>query len=162
MTIHMWIEENHQKLVDTCFNITKSDDYMDIHQMVVLSLLERSEILDAIPDKEKLYYYIGAVRRQFFSDSSKYFQEYKKLMKKSIEVIDDIQPDAEYSEGFTWDFVFQELEKLSWFERDLFMLLIELKTVKAVSQQTTIPVNSVSKYIKKIKKQIITNYKKQL
>jgi len=46
MTVHMWIEENHQKLVDTCYNITKSDDYMDVHQMVVLSLLERAEILD--------------------------------------------------------------------------------------------------------------------
>jgi hypothetical protein len=47
--------------------------------------------------------------------------------------------------------VHKQLEDLDWFSRDLFLMWLELGTITAVSKQTTIPLNSVGRYIKNIK-----------
>ncbi|MAO25297.1 MAG: hypothetical protein CMJ25_31535 [Phycisphaerae bacterium] len=42
-------------------------------------------------------------------------------------------------------------ELFTWYERDLFILYVELNSYVKVSKNTTIPVNSVSRHIKQIK-----------
>ena len=47
-----------------------------------------------------------------------------------------------------------ELDKMGWFEADLFTLWIEMGTLIDIHRETTIPINSVGKYIKEIKKDL--------
>jgi hypothetical protein len=161
VTFDSWLIENDKELIGICKNITQSSDYIDIHQIVILSLLERRETMNTLTDKEKLYYYIGAIKMQFFSKTSKYHYLFRKNQLKHTEILnlEYIEPNVE-NKHFTLDFVNKELDKMSWFDRDLFLLYIELGTLNKVSEQTTIPINSVSKYIRKIKKTILQNYKK--
>jgi hypothetical protein len=63
--------------------------------------------------------------------------------------------DVEYEETIPdMDWVMEQLDELEWFDRDLFKLWLELGTLSNVSKRTKIPVNSVGKYIKEIKKEL--------
>jgi hypothetical protein len=63
--------------------------------------------------------------------------------------------DEPYMEPAELGWVHQQLENLSWFERDLFLMWMELGTLTQVSKTTTIPLNSVGRYINETKQKLI-------
>jgi hypothetical protein len=60
------------------------------------------------------------------------------------------------------EWVKRQLNTLDWFSRDLFLLWMELSTISKVSEQTKIPLNSVSRYINKIKRILQERWKQEL
>ena len=67
--------------------------------------------------------------------------------------------DEEMVEYPSMDWIYKELENHTWFDRDLFLLWLELGTFTKVSQETTIPLNSVGKYIKETIKNLNSSWK---
>lgn len=51
----------------------------------------------------------------------------------------------------------QEYAELTWFHKSILDMYLTLNSLKAVSRKTTIPLTSISRYIKEGKAQIKTN-----
>ena len=159
MNLLEWISKNNSLLIQTTKNITKNaDDTMDLYQSVIEQLLEKPEKMNSINDEQKLYYFIKVIKNNYFSKTSPYKYHLEKYNNSHIRKDDMLYFDSEdtpYTEDIpdmVW--VRTELDKMGWFEADLFTLWIEMGTLIDVHRETTIPINSVGKYIKEIKKDL--------
>jgi DNA-directed RNA polymerase specialized sigma subunit len=56
-----------------------------------------------------------------------------------------------------YDILEKEFTELDWFRKSLMEMYLTLGSLKKVSQKTTIPLSSISRYIKESKEQIKTN-----
>ncbi len=158
MTFNQWLSRNNEHLIQTTRNITSNhEETMDLYQSVILQLLPKADKLDNIKDKEKLYYFIKVLKVNWTSSNSPYNYQKLKYENNRVEYKDfrDNRNDEEYKEeGPDMEWVENELHEIGWFEHDLFMLYHECKTLVSLHKETKIPINSVGKYIKKIKTQL--------
>ena len=158
MTFKKWIETNNEELIQTTRNITKNhEESMDLYQSVLLQLLPQCDKLDGIDDKEKKYYFIKVLKTNWYSGTSPYQYNKNKYDKNKTpyDEYKDHREDFEYKEDIPdilW--VESELHKIGWFEHDLFMLYYEYGTLVSLHRETSIPINSVGKYIKNIKTEL--------
>lgn len=157
MRFVVWVEKNNDILLEKVRDIVlHKDEADDLYQSVMEQMLKKPEQIDTIKDEQKLYYFIRVVKNNYFSKTSPYHYQIRKPVEKNYELqehlIEDIE-DIPYSEDLPdIEWVKNELQTLDWFSRDLFMLWLELNTISNVSRKTQIPLNSVSRYINKIKK----------
>lgn len=156
MEMGEWISKNYKDLYDTTKNIVKHQrDADDLFQSVVEQLLTNKNILDVPPERRK-YFFIRTLKNNYYSTTSKYYYENKKYRDKqsdNFEVEDMV--DEEYVDLPEIEWVYKQLEEFNWFDRDLFIMWMELGTLTQVSQKTTIPLNSVGRYIKETKQKLI-------
>ena len=167
MELNRWIRVNHTELKHIVGRITSNHPESDeLFQEVMLQILERPEKINALPDEEKIYYFIRVIKNNWNSSTSPYQYQKQKLKRITIpytqqhgkslldESYDSNTPDMEW--------VYGEINKMEWFDRDLFKLWLELGTYTKVSQDTTIPLNSVGKYIKSTIKELNIRWDKKL
>jgi hypothetical protein len=157
-----WLGLNYYELEQITHNIVKDKNEVgDLLHCVIEQILKKNA-LDAMVERERIFYFIRVLKNNYFSKTSPYFYQYKK--KGLQETIFDPEyyqniPDESYTEEVpTIEWVYKELEHLSWFDRDLFLLWMELGTLTAVSKKTTIPLNSVGRYINQIKLNLIKKW----
>lgn len=156
MDTHTWIETNHKQLLVTTKKICKcNDEHKDLYQSVMEQLLKKHKVLDDMGDKEKMYYFVRVVKNNFFSKSSVYHYQHKKSS-SVVNYVDDMGQyeliDEPYKETLPdMEWVYKQLDTLDWFSRDIFLMWLELGSLTAVAKQTTIPLNSVGRYIKEVK-----------
>jgi hypothetical protein len=137
-------------------------DTQDIVHIVLESMIGNEKVI-LMSNDERVYYFTKAIKLQFFSKTSKYHYQYRKNQNKHTDLGNlEYHIIDEYQDKVGMEFVHKSLENLSWFDRDLFLLYIELGTISKVHEQTTIPVNSLGKYLRKTKEFIQQQYKKQL
>jgi hypothetical protein len=55
-----------------------------------------------------------------------------------------------------YDILEEEFSELNWFHKSLFEMYLTLGSLKKVSKKTTIPLPSISRYIKEAKKEVKT------
>lgn len=133
----------------------------DLLHCVIEQMMKKNS-LDPMLERERVFYFIRVLKNNYFSKTSPYYYQYKK--KSSMETQFDTDyyenlPDEQYEENTpTLEWVYKELEDLNWFDRDLFLLWMELGTLTAVSKKTTIPLNSVGRYINEIKLQLLQKW----
>ena len=159
MTAAEFIANNNTILIQTTMNITKGyTDYMELYQSVIQQILEKPHRMDKIEDEKKLFYFIKLVKNNFYSKTSNYQYQRQKYKNMNIHFRDEfygeIKDDVEEYPYPEWEWVEEQLNTMDWFDRDLFLLWVELGTLTAVNKETTIPINSVGKYIKEIKKEL--------
>ena len=157
MLFNSWLENNHTELIRITGGITKSPQEVDdLYSCVVEQLLKKSEKLDELPDNQKRYYFIRVLKNNYNSKTSPYHYQYRKPIEHHMDLIETITEgfsDDEYVET-TPDMIWVEKtlnKEFNWYERDLFMLWVELGSLTNVSKQTQIPLNSVGRQIKQIK-----------
>jgi len=166
MDLNSWINKNDIELKNICGRITKNHpDTDELYQEVILQLLHKPDKINDLPDTNKKYYFIKVVKNNWHSSTSPFQYHRQKKINRDIpyqshhgenlldEGYDDDSPSMEW--------VYKELDKLDWFDRDLFKLWVELGTYTKVSEDTTIPLNSVGKYIKKTIELLNKEWKKQ-
>jgi DNA-directed RNA polymerase specialized sigma24 family protein len=156
MTFSKWIEINNKNLVKMVGNIIKNEnDVMDLYQSVIEQILSKPAKADKIEDTQKVYYFIRLIKNNYYSKTSPYHYKIRKVRETYTPLDESVLesiPDTIYDETIPdIDWVKKELNTLDWFSRDLFLLYIELETITKVSKQTQIPLNSVSRYITRIK-----------
>jgi len=117
---------------------------------------------EALPDNQKFYFLTRIVMNNAQSNTSKFYTEYRKHNFKEIKNIDI--PDVEYSEGITYDWVLEqvdEIKKTQWYYGRLFELYLQVGcSISKLAEMTTIPLNSVSRDINKVRK-ILREKRKQ-
>jgi len=165
MMLKRWVEKNNDKLIEICRNITKNhDDTMELYQEVIIQLFNKEEYMDELPDENKKYYFIRVANTNWKSSNSPYRYQRNKYIKNNTEYqeyMSDMVIDMDYITPPSMEWVNKKLEKLDWYDRDLFLLWLELGTFTQVSSETTIPINSVHKYIKKTIKYLNDEWDKE-
>jgi hypothetical protein len=159
--INIWIENNFNELKKICDKITRGEDSDDLLQLSVEQFLKNRRI-DDIPDNEKLFFFARIVRNNYNSNSSPYYHTYRKFRFSDIDNV-DIQY-LEYEEPvINLDWVFKELNELEWYYKRLMELYIEEGcSISKLSKRTTIPLNSVSRDINKVRKVLLNKRKEEL
>lgn len=162
-----WISKNNDMVYNRVKSIVKDKDEVDdLYQCVMEQLLKQQHKIDDIKDEQKLYYVIRVVKNNYNSKTSPYHYQFRKPQEKQLPIIEDVIEniqDVEYKETLPdMEWVKRQLNTLDWFSRDLFLLWMELSTISKVSEQTKIPLNSVSRYINKIKRILQERWKQEL
>lgn len=157
-----WITKNYNELVKITDKICyEPNDAPDLLHCVLEQLLKNKKI-SSMDDKERFYFFVRTLKNNYYSQTSPYYYQHKKVSTKEtfkdIEFFSDT-PDIEYDEelpDIKW--VYSQLENLNWFDRDLFVMWLELGSLTAVSRKTTIPLNSVGRYINTTKQNLIEKW----
>ena len=154
-----WIENNFNELKKICSRVAKGQDSDDLFQLSIEQFLKNQKVAD-IPDKEKLFFFARIASNNFNSNSSPYYHTYRKFKFSEIDNV-DIQY-LEYEEPVVdLDWVKKELNQLDWYFKRLMELYIEEGcSITSLSKRTTIPINSVSRDINKVRK-ILNNKRKE-
>lgn len=159
MDFSRWLNNNDDKLRKKVRELVKNIDEADeLYHFVVLQLLEKSKKIDQVPDNQKEYFFIRTIKNNYYSKTSPYYYLYKHKKHNhqtlNNEITEDFT-DEEYKETIPdIEWVRTHLNDFNWFDKDLFLLWLELGTITNVAKQTKIPLNSVGRYINKTKNEL--------
>lgn len=168
--VEQYITHNYYVLLGISKKITKRDDdiHKDLLHEVILQLYDKDEIKLKSYDDNSIKYYITAIMRiNFHSKTSPFYYKIKReriLMSVDITACWDMEAEQE---SFEKEELFQLLEEnyaeLNWFHKSLLDMYLTLNSsMKAVSRKTTIPIQSISRYIKDARTQVKDNIIKKL
>lgn len=148
-----WISENYNELKNICSKFSTEEEVDDLLHLCLEEFMKNKKVSE-IPDKEKIYFFTKIVRNQYNSESSKYHYTYRKY--KFSDMVETDIPEIEYEEDqFNMDWVKEQLKTMEWYYGRLFQLYIdEGCSVTKLSKRTTIPINSVSRDINKVRRQL--------
>jgi len=154
-----WLNDNDKRLRNRVRDIIKDEYEADeLYQFVILQLLEKPKKINEVPDKQKEYFFIRTIKNNYYSKTSPYYYQYKHKKHNHQTLNNEITEDfidEEYNETIPdIEWVKTQLNDFEWFERDLFLLWLELRTITNVSKKTHIPLNSVGRYINKTKNKL--------
>lgn len=161
MDLNQWFTENYDDIVLTTKNITKGDPlWEELLSDVLTQMLEKPEKLQQVPPQNRKYYLIKVLKNNWNSSTSPFRYQRIKHQNKHVpfEVERNDYSDEEPELRPTMDWVNKQLQDFDWFERDLFLLWIEMGTLIKVHEETTIPLNSIGTYIRKIKDELNTRW----
>ena len=105
------------------------------------------------------------MRVNYYSNTSPYHYRIRKERQRYTDLTEVLNMESE-QEVFESEQLFQLLEEnyaeLDWFRKSLLDMYLTLNSLKAVSRKTTIPLTSISRYIKEGKEQIRANVLEKL
>ena len=167
MILNEWINKNHDELKHVVGRITNNHPLSDeLFQEIMIQLLTKPEKMNQLADEEKIYYFIRVVKNNWHSSTSPFQYHRQKDISRHIPWDShkgEKLVDEDYMENTPdMDWVYDKINAMDWFDRDLFKLWIELGTYTKVSQDTTIPLNSVGKYIKETTKRLNDLWDKEI
>ena len=158
-----WITNNYEELKLICKKISKIDDVDDLLHCCIEQFITNKKIND-VPEEHRLFFFAKIVRNNYNSTSSKYYNQYNKFKYNEFRDIDI--PDKEYGEEINLKWVMNQLKLLKkddWYYSRLFELYLEEDcSITRLSKRTSIPINSVSRDINKIRKKLINLRNKTL
>jgi RNA polymerase sigma factor (sigma-70 family) len=148
-----WLSKNYNELKNICSKFSTSEEVDDLLHLCIEQFIKNKKV-HQIPDKEKLYFFTKIVRNQYHSKSSKYHYTYRRY--QFNEIVENDIADIEYQEDeFNMNWVHEQLKTIDWYYGRLFELYIEEGcSVTKLSKRTTIPINSVSRDINKVRRQL--------
>lgn len=161
--IECFITRNYYQLLGIAKKITKKDEETSrelLHE-VFLQLYQKDKIILKQYNDDSIKYYITSIMRvNYYSQTSPYHYRIRKERLNYSELSEAMNMEAE-QETFESEQLFQILEEqyseLDWFRKSILDLYLTLNSLKAVSKKTTIPLTSISRYIKEGKAQIKNN-----
>ena len=148
-----WLSENYNELKNICNKFSTPEEVDDLLHLCIEQFIKNKKV-HQVPDDEKIYFFTKIVRNQYHSKSSKYHYTYRKY--QFNESVEYDTPDVEYEEdSFNLNWVHEQLKKIDWYYGRLFELYIEEGcSVTKLSKRTTIPINSVSRDINKVRREL--------
>lgn len=160
--INSWIEKNYKELQKICKAVSKQTDANDLCQICIEQFITNKKV-KLIPEDSWLYFFTKIVQNNYYSKSSQYYYTYNKIKFSNEEQIKEMeeQPYEESPIDLTW--VKDQLKTMDWYSKKLFELFIEENcSISKLSQRTTIPLNSVSRDINKVRRELIKRRNKKL
>lgn len=159
--LNKWIEDNYQELKKIVRKVSRTTDDDDLLQICIEQFMLNKKV-NEIPDNQKLYFFARIVQNNFKSNSSPYYYTYYKYKFSEFNNNSLQIQDSTYQENeFDLNWVHNELKKIDYYYRRLFELYIEENcSITKLSKRTTIPLNSVSRDINKVRKILNKNRNK--
>ena len=148
-----WLSENYNELKNICNKFSTPEEVDDLLHLCIEQFMKNKKV-HQVPDNEKVYFFTKIVRNQYHSKSSKYHYTYRKYQFNEMTEYDI--SDVEYEESqFNMNWVYEQLKTIDWYYGRLFELYIEEGcSVTKLSKRTTIPINSVSRDINKVRREL--------
>lgn len=164
-TIEEYITKNYYNLLTIAKRICKTNT--DIHQEllheVILQLYDKDRINLKSYDDNSIKYYITTVMRiNYYSKTSPFYYKIRReriLMNVDLSTCYDLSAEQESFESEElFELLEQNYSELDWFRKSLMDMYLTLnRSMAAVSRKTTIPIQSISRYIKEAREQVKTN-----
>lgn len=159
-----WITDNIGELERICRSVSKQNEIQDLLQTCVEQFLKNKKT-DEIPDEQKLYFFTRIVKNNWGSKTSAYFIQHKRFQFQEFNGTEIAAQEYQESE-ITMEWVIQEIEKLKktewYYGRLMELYLQEGCSITALAKKTTIPINSVSRDINKVRKILKQKREKKL
>lgn len=160
--VEEFIKNNYYILLGISKKITKGNElHQELLHEVIMQLYEKKVIKLKEYDDDSIRYYITAVLRiNWHSKTSPFYYKIRKEPASYTELSFDMSYESEqeaYEKQQLFDILEKEFTELDWFRKSLMEMYLTLGSLKKVSQKTTIPLSSISRYIKESKEQIKTN-----
>lgn len=156
--IEKYITNHYNELLSISKKITKYHDLSgDLLHDVILQLYSKDRIeLSKYDDNSIRYYIVAILRINWFSDTSPFHYSVRREIQKYVEIGAAVENVTDEQYNFElqqiYDVIGIEYTELPWFEKSLLSLYLELGSLSKVAKKTTIPVTSVSGYMKNIRK----------
>ncbi len=149
--------------------MTKQDQFAQelLHECILQIYNKGSVTLKSYDDNSIKYFIVAIMRVNYFSKTSPFHYRIRRERQiMNIDISNCYNIEAE-QHNYETEEIYQLLElnysELNWFHKSLLDLYLSLNSsMKAVSRKTTIPNQSVSRYIKEIRNIVKTNIIKQL
>jgi len=160
--VEEYIKNNYYILLGISKKITKGNElHQELLHEVIIQLYEKKIINLKEYDDDSIRYYITAVLRiNWYSRTSPFYYRIRKERATYTELTFDMSYTTEqesFEKQELYDILEKEFTELDWFRKSLMEMYLTLGSLKKVSQKTTIPLSSISRYIKESKEQIKTN-----
>jgi hypothetical protein len=164
LLIESYINKNYYVLLNISKKITKGHElHQELLHEVFIQLYDKKVINLREYDDDNIRYYITAVLRiNWYSKTSPFYYRIRKESASYTELTFDMSYESEqeaYEKQELYDILEKEFTELDWFRKSLMEMYLTLGSLKKVSQKTTIPLTSISRYIKESKEQIKNNIK---
>lgn len=167
--IDSYIQRQYYILLGIANKMTKEDDLaQELLHEVILQIYNRGNVKLKKYDDDSIKYYIVAIMRiNYFSKTSPFhyrIRRERQIMNVDITRCYDIPSEQEnYEKEELYKLLELNYAELNWFHKSLLDLYLSLNSsMKAVSRKTTIPNQSVSRYIKEIRNIVKSNINKEL
>jgi len=165
MTFLSWLNQNYNKLLILSNKIDKHNGEEVLHFTLEKFISKKdTTFLDNLEDSDKLKYISRTIKLQSTSHTSQFFREFKRYTILSKDVILE-QADEEYEEDeveqIQLKFIEEELNKMNWFSALLFRTYINKEySAQVLADELVIPLSTCQYHIRKVKKTIRDNWKK--
>lgn len=123
----------------------------DLFQELVLIFLE----MDAAKFESIInikWYWVRIAKNQFDSRTSSFYKKYKKFSENTNELTNEVESDDDSDIDFKVSIAKKELDKLTWYERELFNVHMEMGSCRKVSERIGIPFRSVAYSVSETKR----------
>jgi hypothetical protein len=161
--LNAWVNNNFNELKIICQKVSKLNYCDDLLQTCVLQFLTNKKI-ETVPDNQKLFFFTKIVSNNYNSTTSPYYKDYHKFKFNELKDVDIVDTNYEPQViDLNWvNNEISELKKTQWYYARLFELYLEENaSLTRLSKRTQIPLNSVSRDIKKVRK-ILNDKRKKL
>lgn len=151
----LWIEKNYAELKKICQRISYENDVDDLLHSCLEQFLKNKNTKNIPDDKQKLYFFTRLVKNNYNSVTSNYHYEYRRMKFSTLQDVE--KPQVIPNEEPTIEWVTEEINKMKktdqWYYGRLFEIYLEEgASIIKTSKRTTIPINSVSRDINKVRK----------
>lgn len=167
--IDSYIQRQYYILLGIANKMTKEEDLaQELLHEVILQIYNKGNVKLKKYDDDSIKYYIVAIMRiNYFSKTSPFYYRIRRerqIMNVDLSRCYDIPSEQEnYEKEELYKLLELNYAELSWFHKSLLDLYLSLNSsMKAVSRKTTIPNQSVSRYIKEIRNIVKSNINKEL
>lgn len=160
--IECYITRNYYELFNIAKKITKNHNLtQDLLHEVIIQLYDKDKIILTNYDDNSIKYYIVAIMRiNWHSNTSPFYYKVRrefKMYSDLTEVLSMADDQENFEKQIIFDILEQEWCELDWFKKSLFEMYMTLGSMKKVSKKTTIPISSISNYLKESRNQIKNN-----
>lgn len=156
MNIEKFIKDNYNKLKEASQNITKSDALSeDLLHYSIEALLEKENLQEILESGGAYFYIIRIMLNNWKSNTSPFYKIFR-IECQNTDFLYLIEDKVEEDNTLQlYNNMIVELNKLNWYERELFLLYVkDNHTISSLSKETHIPRTSVSKTINGVKKHL--------
>lgn len=162
MDVNDWFNLNYERLKTICKKVSKLDDVDELLHFCLEQVLFNEKFRGIENEEERVYFFTRVVRNNFNSNKSPYHTKYRKH--KFLDITDvseshqiDRNPPIFNDIDMEWvNYHLKKITEKEWYYGRLFQLYIEEGcSLTKLSNRTTIPINTVSRDIKKVREKLI-------
>ena len=147
---------NYNELRKIALKICKNDDNTEDLLHDTLIQLNENKVYNTLSDKDKVFFFVIAIKNQYYSNNSGYHKTYRKYAFDEIPINYDPK-DKEYDELPTMDWITETLDnelKLNkdfWYNHGIYTLYLQHKKLESLHRLTQIPKYSLRITLKQMK-----------
>lgn len=161
-----YITKNYYQLLAISKKYTKNDDWSkELLHTVIVQLYDKKEWNISLDDESIKAYIIRALMVNWCFPSSPFYRKNKSFGMQDIdikEVLNIVDQESEMKHHQLMETLEMEYSELDFFNKNLFNKYLVLGSLKKVSNDTSIPLRSVSRYITETKEIVKQNIFKKL